>query len=498
MYIDLTFVEYKKKVGKEVEEEKIHFVSPDKDHLCVLVEQNKISAMIKNNNETEGIVFPAPREFNITLEVRDPDDKDKVVFSISKNYQDFQPTNKTLYAGEEEEIIFDIHDRIYPDFDGDTKTKNYKVVVIADSEDDINEGNDFYGQGEFNNDTPRTATVYHVSGYTGGDLGEGPHGRVYGDVVYSIGNSSYDVGCVNFNDVKSEIPANANITVARLYYYWFYWKELSTASGSMEFHGNSISYEKLYYDDTVATKNPTRWGTHVYDVTEQVRDALQEGGDLVATATRVGDAVHPAGMLLLVVYGKDDQNKNEPLIEYWIDEGAFALMADNKVWPTGLKPEQCTANAYFNGSVNTDSVKEAKLLTVLPQWTPYELTDLTIGLTDGEGDALMFGLPVGCPLTGARRSLTYWEYVGTNCMAFTRNRWEDVNLSSSGNKAGIQSKGNFMMATNAVLKVTYLPDLTVTLDDVPASAHGGETHDAADSRFDSLEARIPVMEKIQV
>ncbi|RJS71356.1 DUF3344 domain-containing protein, partial [Methanophagales archaeon] len=478
-YIDLTFVEYKKKVGKVVEEEKIHFVSPDKDHLCVLAKRNVISAMIRNNNDTEGIVFPAS-DFYVKLEVRHPNGT--LAFDNTTHYQDFKPINKTLYAGEEEEITFDIHDRIYPDFDGDTK--DYKVVVIADSEDDINEGNDFYGQGEFNNETPRTATVYHVSGYTGGDLREGPHGRVYGDVVYSIGNSSYDSGSVDFNNIKSKIPANANITLARLYYYWFYWGQHSTASGAMEFNGNSISREETYYDDTVATRNPARWGTHVYDVTEEMKEALAAGGDIVATATSVGDDVHPAGMLLLVVYEKDDPDENEPLIEYWIDEGAFALMADNKVWPTSLSPDQCTANVYFNGTVNTDSAKEAKLLTVLPQWTPYEPVNLTIGLTDGEGDALMFnGQPVGCPLTGARGGLTHWGepgdpgYTGGGCMAFTRNRWEDVTelLSSSGNKAEIQSKGNFMMATNAVLKVTYLPDLTVSLY-TPPSSYGGTTH----------------------
>jgi len=132
--------------------------------------------------------------------------------------------------------------------------------------------------------------------------------------------------------------------------------------------------------------------------------------------------------------------------------------------------------------VNTGSVKEAKLLTVLPQWTPRKPVNLTIDRN--EGDALMFnGQPVGCPLTGARDGLTHWGepgypgYTGDGCMAFTRNRWEDVTdlLSSSGNKAEIQSKGNFMMATNAVLKVTYLPDLTVSFESAPSSVKAGTT-----------------------
>ncbi|MEA2074691.1 MAG: DUF3344 domain-containing protein [Euryarchaeota archaeon] len=469
IYTDLTFVEYKKKVGKKEKKGKIHFVQPSEEMLCVLVKQNKISAMIKNNNDTEGIVFPAPREFNISLVVKHPNG---TIASgpYSKHYQDFSPINKTLYAGEEEEIVFDIESQIYPDFVGDTK--NYKVSVIADSENDINEGNDFYPRGEYNNWTSEIATVYHVSGYTGGDLDNVAHGRVYGDVIYSIGNSTYDVGCVDFNGVKSKIPPNANITVARLYYYWLYWKQHSTASGGMNFNGNSISSDNLYYDDTMATKFPTRWGVYIYDVTEQVRDALTGGGDLEATATSIGDDVHPTGMLLLIVY----EDKSKPLIGYWIDEGAFALMADNKKYPTGLLPKQCTANASFDGIVNKTKVSKAELLTVLPSW---KKEDLCTGIT--VGDALIFNdWDVGNP-----GGTSYWKYEGSDetCMALTSPHWVDVlgvnnntYLKSHANLAQIQSKGNFMMATNAILKVTYLPDLTVSSLEGPSSVNGGETH----------------------
>jgi len=168
-------------------------------------------------------------------------------------------------------------------------------------------------------------------------------------------------------------------------------------------------------------------------------------------------------MLLLVVYEDD----SKPLIKYWINEGAELMMAKNKEWPTGLGFDQCIAKASFVGDVDISKVSKAELLTVIPS---LRVEDLRDGVT--VGDALMFnGWNVGTP-----RGKSYWKYEGEDCMALTANHWEDVTnyLESTNNKAEIQSKGNFMLVTNAVLKVTYLPDLTVSLS-APSSVKAGTT-----------------------
>jgi hypothetical protein len=459
--------------------EDLVFVAPASGKLCVLVEHNTLSATIRNNNETEGIVFPAGGEelnFNVALEVRHPNGT--VAFRHTENSNaentkvlfEFPHADKMLYAGEGINVTF-IEDKIYPD-DFEGITKYYKVSIIADSENDIFEGNDFHSDGEENNETSKTETVYHISGYDGGDLDNVAHGRVYGDVVYSIGDIEYSHN-VKFNDVKSKIPANVNITLARLYYCWYNWKEHSSASGGMSFNGNPISKDILYYDDTVATKNYARWGMYAYNVTEEARAALH-GGDFEATATAGGGSAK--AMLLLIVYEKDEPDKNEPLIEYWINEGAEMIMADNRAgaaggYATGLSPEQCTANASFAGVVNTSKVSKAQLLACLAFFVPYNSSQLVGNV----GDELLFnGDKVGSPV-----GTSYWKYWGHEGIALTKNQqenqWEDVSVNSQNNLAEIQSKGTYMMPTHAVLKLTYLPDLTVTLR-APSSVKGGATH----------------------
>ncbi|MCK4476626.1 MAG: DUF3344 domain-containing protein, partial [Methanophagales archaeon] len=132
-----------------------------------------------------------------------------------------------------------------------------------------------------------------------------------------------------------------------------------------------------------------------------------------------------------------------------------------------LDPKQCIANASFKGVVNKSKVSKAELLTVLGSWKKEALCD---GVT--VGDVLMFnGWDVGNPI-----GESYWEYEGDSNIAFTANKWEEVtDYLESTNKAQIQSRGNYMMATNAVLKVEYLPDLTVSWLNAPSSVKGGET-----------------------
>jgi hypothetical protein len=449
--------------------EDLYFEQPTADKLCVLVEHNTISATIRNNNETEGIVFPAGGEklnFDIALEVRHPNGTLAFRHMENSNSEntnfEFPHADKMLYAGEEINVTF-IEGKIYPDFVGDKK--NYEVSVIADSENDINEGNDFHSDGEENNATSKTVTVYSGSGYMGGDLYNAAHGRIYGDVIYSIGNSRYGHGDVKFTDISSGV----NITLARLYVYWV-WSEDSSPGMAMVFNDVGVSPKK-YFQNPTATKYNKWYGTYAYDVT----DIARSGGNNEAKVT-IDEGIL-SGMLLLVVY----EDESKPLVEYWITEGAELLMAKNDPYPTGLEFDQCIANASFVGIVNETKVSKAELLTVIPSFAKEMLC---AGVTIG--DALMFnGRDVG-----SLRGKSYWDYEGTGCMALTLNRWEDVkeHLDTQDNLAEIQSKGNYMLATNAVLKLTYLPDLTVTLRG-PSSAKGGATHKIKATIRNSGEAK---------
>jgi hypothetical protein len=251
----------------------------------------------------------------------------------------------------------------------------------------------------------------------------------------------------------------------------------------MMFNGNTVSDSPVeYFEDVKATSNPARYGVYVYDVTDEAKDAFLHGGNFEATADQGDDMTK--GMFLLIVY----EDESMPLIEYWIAEGAERMMADNTAgeegyFSTGFSPEQCTANASFGG-VDKAKVSKAELLTTLAFKSVYSPDKLVFG---NEGDALVFnGEALDCPLIGSPpgggAATSHWKYESETIqekqrVALTWPSWVDINttyLNSWDNLAEIQSKGNCIMAANAVLKVTYLPDLTVSLN-VPSFAYGGET-----------------------
>ena len=456
--------------------EGIRFVAPQEDYLSVDVRYFTIRATIKNINEREGIIFPAS-DFNVSLEVR-WDSNDTVAFRQTKSsneFHEFLYTNKRLYAGEEVNVTF-VGEYIFPDSED---YEYYTVAVIADSEGDIIEASDFYQLGEGNNETSvDNVLVYPFSGYAGGDLYDVTplDNRIYGDVVYSIGNSVYwGLGYtspyeVHFTDVN--IPVGAEIKNAWLYLYWV-WSSDSSPDVDMLFNDVPVSCDRSYDDETIATTYDCWYGTYVYDVTAIVNDTVSQGGsyyDYEAIAEK-HDYAGLSGMLLLIVY----EDEREPLIKYWINEGAEVMRAENgatSTGSTGLPFDRCIANASFEGVTNLTRVSDARLLTVLPSWTTYPAASL---FSPPEGDELMFnGWDVNCPLTKARDGTSHWAYeggastgaLGDDCMAFTgnpgENHWVDVTdyLNPRDNLAQIQSKGNYMMVANAVLKLTYLPDQT--------------------------------------
>ncbi len=225
---------------------------------------------------------------------------------------------------------------------------DYLLTVTADPEDVIDECN------ETNNNISREVTAY-TSGYMGGSLTTYAHDVVRGDLLYTIGNSTYrgsmpsgETYTVEFN--ITDIPSGATVTIARLYSYWTYSYEEPGASMDVTFDGTLQTQDASYIDRKGYGSYDRPYGTYAYDIT------ISGNGVYSAIITNTGDKFSIYAMGLLIIY---EDNGNE--VEYWIDEGADIISA--KYVAT---PEQATTDAPFDGTITLADVESARLITVIP------------------------------------------------------------------------------------------------------------------------------------
>ncbi|MCD4767176.1 MAG: DUF3344 domain-containing protein [Methanosarcinales archaeon] len=225
---------------------------------------------------------------------------------------------------------------------------DHLLTVTADPEDVIDESN------KTNNNISLEVTAY-TSGYMGSSLTTYVHDVVRGDLIYTIGNSTYrgsmpsgETYAVDFN--ITGIPSGATVKTARLYSYWSYSYEEPGASMNVTFDGILQTLDASYIDRKGYGSYDRPYGTYAYDIT------ISGNGVYSAIITNTGDKFSIYAMGLLIIY---EDNGNE--VEYWIDEGADIISA--KYVAT---PEQATTDAPFDGTVTLADVESARLITVIP------------------------------------------------------------------------------------------------------------------------------------
>ena len=226
---------------------------------------------------------------------------------------------------------------------------DYLLTVTVDPEEVIDESD------ETNNNISLEVTAY-TSGYMGGSLTTYAHDVVRGDLLYTIGNSTYhgsllsgETYTVEFNIM--DIPGGAAVKTARLYSYWTYSDEEPGASMDVTFNGTLQTLDASYIDRKGYGSYNKPYGTYAFELD------LSGNGVYLATINNTGtDKFSIYAMGLLVVY---EDNGNE--VEYWIDEGADIISAKS-----GVTPEQATTDAPFDGTVTLAHVESASLITVVP------------------------------------------------------------------------------------------------------------------------------------
>jgi subtilase family serine protease len=321
-----------------------------------------------------------------------------------------------------------------------------------------------------------------------------PSGEFHGGMYYDIGNSKYicvrrteqDVDVtVNF---ENKIPEGATVELARLYLYvWGHADDLNHTGYDlaklpnikMNFNGNPKNPVASYEDIPDATCKNWSYTTLCYDVSDYAHPSSEL--EAMANFTKTDDTMRYGipGMGLIVVYRKE----GAPLIRYYIAEGGDIIMAKNEDYPTGFDYRECTSKIKFDGVADAH-LANATLLTVL---APYTIESLYEG--EEVADALYFNPGnINNPDPSEMLNLPllsdtgHWTYVGNSKIALTMESddeaegWEYVNVQEN-NIAAIQSRGSCFFLTNAILNVTYPPDLEPSLEKAPRKVAIGNSYE---------------------
>jgi hypothetical protein len=318
------------------------------------------------------------------------------------------------------------------------------ITVIADCDGAIAESN------ETNNASFHTAMVvnngYKGKRYTGGnDLDMLQVHTLKGDIIYSTGDSYYLSSysypswthyTAHWNASDSPVPNSASVEEARLYvYYTWDTKGVIPDNISLTFNGYPETPEAVYSDRKGYGSYNYPSGMVAYNVTSNFN---KSGNTAILTNSYPGGgSVSMQGMLLIVIYAES----SEPKRTIWINEECDLLSAKSSYCTT---PEEATAYAPFDGTIDLAKIERAKLITVAPSADK-----------GGDMNRLYFNDHVW--------NGTWDHYIGNNTNLGLNETEVTADLNSSNNLAKLQDNGDSMEASNAILVVEYKqPDLIVT------------------------------------
>ncbi|MCK4735377.1 MAG: DUF3344 domain-containing protein, partial [Methanophagales archaeon] len=248
-------------------------------------------------------------------------------------------------------------------------SREYKLKAVADCDNNVNESE----SGEENNDfIPEEPTVVCYNGYTG-YTGDEPLENVahntdtlHGGLIFTTGDGEYgglySVGDTIDTNYEITLPAGASVELARLNVYYTWCKpEYTCPEMEVSIDGTILPPDASYNDIKCWEPWNLAWGNYVYDIT----DYIQGSGTYTVTVKNVctgGPSFCIAAPGIVLVY----EDKNAPMIEYWINEGADVLMGGRREDGGCLGLDECLNEATFDGEHMDLEVEKATLGVVAP------------------------------------------------------------------------------------------------------------------------------------
>ena len=269
------------------------------------------------------------------------------------------------------------------------------------------------------------------------------HEKINGDLMYSLGNSTYTGGlttdAVYPVETNITIPTGYSVRVARLYTYWTWSKDTVTSTGidaqmEVTFDGTIIASDKNYSDRKGFGTYDYPYGTYAYNVTDIVTATKNYTTVVKNIGTDKSFSMYGVGLLVVL------ENSGAEEIEYWIAEGADIISSKDTY---GTTPETATTYVDFSGSIDTNAVKNATLVSVVQ------------GADKGDLDMneLIFN---------TRNWIGALDAPSSQQQIAVDNRDVGSYLESSNNMAGIRDIGDSMMAVNAFLVINFTSTLSIS------------------------------------
>jgi cell division septation protein DedD len=390
----------------------------------------------------------------VTVENKD-DAGDAEVFNVSLWIDDElfgKQELSSLEAGGLEKVYFDwtpVGEDCFDDdcsFTDTSREYEFKAVVDCKNESDTTN----------NEETVVEKVCYN--GYMADEpLKNIAQGTVHGGLIFTTGDGEYwglySAGASKDTTYGITLPEGASVVLARLnvYYTWHKDKE-SCPKMEVSIDGTTVSLDASYNDIKCWGSNNYLWGNYVYDLT----DNIQGSGTYTVTVERTGASMFSiAAPGIILVY----EDKNAPMREYWINEGADLLIGGRRDDAGYLSLDECKNTAKFlEPEEPVDLEVEKAALGVVSPWAelePPEGRHNYVYFNGVEiGQDVYCGYHGSCSSDGEIESISMSvesEVAEVGIAAFDVTDY----LEGYDNEVIQGDDGDNMMPTNAFLVITY-------------------------------------------
>jgi hypothetical protein len=342
--------------------------------------ENEVDVIVENKGDVES------GEFYVCLYAKAEDDDEYK--SIDK-----LPVPSLGSAESSEPLHFEwtpIGDDCLKDCTFTDTSKEYELKAVADCDFAINESN------EKNNEKIEEEVTACYNGYMADHpLKNVAHGTLHGGLIFTTGDGEYgglySNGASIDTNYEITLPEGATVKLARLNVYYTWCKpEHTCPEMEVSIDGNILLLDASYNDIKCWGSWIFAWGNYVYDIT----DYIQGSGTYTVTVKSVCTQCKSfciAAPSIVLVY----EDKNAPMVEYWINEGADVLIGGRRGDGGYLSLEECKNTATFDGEHLDLEVEKATLAVVSP-WGDDKPDDVLYFNGEKMGEGVYCGYHDSC------------------------------------------------------------------------------------------------------